>query len=73
MWTNEVEQSFRFLKKKVTKALVLPLPYFDKVFEVDYDASHLGIGVVLSQVGRPILFLSKKMDEIRNKSSTYDV
>ena len=37
-WTNEAEESIKFLKKKVTKEPILSLPYFDKVFEVDFDA-----------------------------------
>jgi len=39
-WTNEAEESFKFLKKKVTETPILASPDFDKVFEVDYDASH---------------------------------
>jgi hypothetical protein len=73
MWTNEVEESFEFLKKKVTEAPILSLPYFDNVFEVHYEASHVGIGVVLSQTGRPIAFFSEKLNEVRKNYSTYDV
>ena len=47
-WTNEVEESFKFLKKKVFEAPILSLQHFDKVFEVDCGASHISIGDVLS-------------------------
>jgi hypothetical protein len=73
MWTNESKKGFKFIKNKVTKEPILALPYFDKVFEVDCDASHVRIGVVLSQVGRPIGFFSEKLNEVRKNSSTYDV
>jgi hypothetical protein len=73
MWTNEVEEIFKFLKKEVIEAPILALPNFDKVFEVDCDASHVGIGVVLRQEGRPIAFFSENLNEVRKNYSTYDV
>ena len=58
-WTNEVEERFKFLKKKVTKEPILALPDFDKVLEVYCDTSHVGIEAVLFQASKPIAFLVK--------------
>jgi hypothetical protein len=73
MLTNEAKESFKILKNKVIEALILALLYFDKMFEVDYDSSHLDIGAILSQAGRPITFFSKKLKEVQNNYCRYDV
>ncbi|GJY68644.1 RNA-directed DNA polymerase [Tanacetum coccineum] len=72
VWTLESQKAFDTLKKAVTAAPVLALPNFEHVFQVECDASGLGIRGVLSQQNRPIAFFSEKFNDSRKRYSTYD-
>ncbi|GJY38338.1 RNA-directed DNA polymerase [Tanacetum coccineum] len=71
-WTSEAAKAFDILKAKVTEAPVLALLNFNEVFQVECDASRVGIGGVLSQNQRPITFFSEKLNDARRKYSAYD-
>jgi len=49
-WTDECEQAFQKLKKKLTEAPILALPTDEDMYILDTDASLESIGAVLSQV-----------------------
>jgi hypothetical protein len=72
-WGNSQEDVFQELKKKrLTEAPVLILPDFTKTFEVECDASGIGIGGVLMQQGKPIEYFSEKLGGGQLNYSMYD-
>jgi hypothetical protein len=71
-WGPAQQQAFDALKSKLTQAPLLQLPDFEKTFELQCDASGIGIGGVLIQGGKPIAFFTKKLHGPSLNYSTYD-
>ena len=60
------------LKEKLTKAPALALFNFSKTFELECDASRVGVGVVLLQDGHPIYYFNEKLHGATLNYPTYD-
>jgi hypothetical protein len=58
-WGAAQQDAFDCLKNLLTSAPLLALPNFAKQFEIECDASDIGIGGVLMQEGRPIAYFSE--------------
>lgn len=71
-WEQAQEDAFQTLKEKLTHAPVLSLPNFDKIFEIECDASGIGIGAVLMQEMKPIAYFSEKLGGATLNYPTYD-
>lgn len=72
MWTSDHTATFEALKQALISAPVLAVPDFAIPFEIQIDAYGTGIGVVLTQKGHPLAFLSKALS-LRNQGlSTYE-
>ena len=69
----KVQIAFWEVNNKLTKAMMLALLCFNKIFEVECDESGLGIGGMPIKKGRCLAFVSEKLCDSRWKYSTYDL
>lgn len=70
-WNEDATGAFDKLKSAMTTTPTLALPNFEEQFVIETDASGDGIGVVLSQKGRPLAFMSRSLGVAKQSWSTY--
>ncbi|GFU31969.1 retrovirus-related Pol polyprotein from transposon 297, partial [Trichonephila clavipes] len=69
-WSIEAKKAFDAVKAGIMKVPVLKLPDFKKPFELFTDASSIGLGAVLNQEQRPVVFASRTLS---NSKRNYTV
>ena len=72
-WTQECQNSFEELKKRLTSAPVLVLPDVTKKFDIYCDASRQGLGCVLMQEGQVVAYASRQLRKHEEKYPTHDL
>jgi hypothetical protein len=71
-WGIRQDHTFNMLKDKLTHAPLLQLPDFNKTFELECDASRIGLGGVLLQDRKLVAYFSEKLIGPILNYSTYD-
>lgn len=72
-WTEQCEQSFQELKRRLVTAPVLTIPDGLEGFVIYSDASKQGIGCVLMQKGKVIAYASRQLKQYEQNYPTHDL
>jgi len=72
VWDDKQQQAFEEIKAKLIQAPVLALPKFEKTFELECDASGVGVGVVLLQEASHSSSKVFKLNGLSDNYPTYD-
>ena len=71
-WGSEQDCAFIKIKETLCGAPLLALLDFSKTFEIEYDASGIGIEAVLMQEKWPITYFSENLNGAALSYPTYD-
>ncbi len=69
-WGEAQQAAFDQMKKIISREVLLVYPNFSQPFEIHTDASHMQLGVVILQNGRPIAFYSRKLNDAQKCYTT---
>jgi hypothetical protein len=74
-WSQDCQESFKFLKKKLVEAPILKFPDWSRKFHVHVDASNVVVGSVLAQpyddtMDHPNAYASQKLNKAERNYST---
>jgi hypothetical protein len=72
-WTQDCQDNFEELKKRLTTMPILVLPNLSKKFDIYCDASRRGLGCVLMQDGQTVLYASRQLRKHEENYPTYDL
>ena len=72
-WDSSCEQSFVYLKERLTTAPVLIIPDPNKSYEVFCDASKMGLGGVLMQESQVVAYASRQLKVHEKNYPTHDL
>jgi hypothetical protein len=73
LWTDECEQSFQELKRQLVITPVLTLPSKSYGFVIYSDASRKGLGCVLMQNGKVVVYASRQLKSYELNYLTHDL
>ena len=74
-WTTIEDEAFKTIKQDLSSLVMLKNSDFTATFQLQTDASDVGLGAVLSQGGgqdQPIAYFSQKLLECEKKCSTIE-
>jgi hypothetical protein len=72
-WTAKCESSFQELKQRLTIAPVLVVPNMEKQFSIYCDALEQGLGCVIMQDGRVVVYGSRLLRKHEEHYRTHDL
>ncbi|GJV56205.1 putative reverse transcriptase domain-containing protein [Tanacetum coccineum] len=72
-WTKKAKAAFQLLKQKLCSAPILSLPEGSENFVVYCDASRKGLGVVLMQREKVIVYASRQLKIYEKNYTTHDL
>ena len=73
VWSDACENSFQFLKEKLTTAPVLILPNGEGKYTAYCDASKVGLGCALMQNDRVVAYASRQLKKHEHNYPTHNL